>query len=83
MIHLFPWVLVWPVFWASGPVLAYCGIICSLQDSLTESFNHLLALLNAGKEIIVKTLVEFCFVLFFLTVQFSWLSFEASRKTGK
>ena len=52
--HEFPWVLVWAVFWASGPVLGYCGIVCGFQDSL----NHLLLILNAGKEMMDQTLVE-------------------------
>lgn len=28
VIHQFPWVLVWVVFWTYGPVLGYCGIAC-------------------------------------------------------
>ena len=47
-------VLVWAVFWASGPVIGYCGIVCGFQDSL----NHLLLILNAGKEMMDQTLVE-------------------------
>jgi len=42
------------LFWASGPVLGYCGIVCGFQDSL----NPLLLILNAGKEMMDQTLVE-------------------------
>lgn len=53
VIHQFPWVLVQAVFWASGPVFGYCGIFCGLQDS----FDQLLVILNAGKEMRGKILV--------------------------
>lgn len=52
--HEFPWALVGAVFWASGLVLGYCGIVCGFQDSL----NHLLVILNAWKEMMDQTLVE-------------------------
>ena len=51
--HQFLWVFIWLVFWASGLVLGCCGIACGFQDS----FNHLLFILNAGKEMVNQTLV--------------------------
>lgn len=46
VIHWFPWVLAQLVFWASGPVLGYCGSLYGLQDLL----NHLLVIVGSGKE---------------------------------
>jgi hypothetical protein len=52
------------VFWASGPVFSYCESVCGLQDSL----NLLLDILNDGKDMVDKNMVEFLkiFITFFL-----------------